>query len=68
MASEPVLDISRVLTRIASERITIPGPPTIYRAMLDHPDLQRYGTSPLRLALTGATSVPVELILRMCRE
>jgi len=33
-----VFDIDRTLDLVAQERITVlPGPPTIYQAMLDHP-------------------------------
>ena len=43
----------------------LPGPPAIYQTMLDHPDLTKYDTSTLRLAVTGAAAVPVEMIRRM---
>ena len=35
----PVFDVAKVLSLVEAERITVlPGPPTIYRSILDHPD------------------------------
>jgi acyl-CoA synthetase (AMP-forming)/AMP-acid ligase II len=66
---EPVFDVDRVLGSVAAERITmLPGPPTLYQSILDHPDRASYDLSSLRLAVTGAAAVPVELILRMRSE
>ena len=66
---EPVFDVDRVLERVAAERITmLPGPPTLYQSILDHPRRAAYDLSTLRLAVTGAAAVPVELILRMRSE
>jgi acyl-CoA synthetase (AMP-forming)/AMP-acid ligase II len=57
------------MQRIATERITmLPGPPTLYHSILDHPDFGSTDLSSLRLAVTGAAAIPVELILRMRRE
>jgi len=54
---------------VAAERITmLPGPPTLYQSILDHPRRADYDLSSLRLAVTGAAAVPVELILRMRSE
>ena len=39
----------------------LPGPPTIYQSILDHPRLADFDMSSLRLAVTGAAVVPVEL-------
>jgi len=64
-----VFDIDRTLDLVAQERITVlPGPPTIYQAMLDHPDRAKRDTSTLRLAVTGATTVPAVLVERMSAE
>jgi acyl-CoA synthetase (AMP-forming)/AMP-acid ligase II len=66
---EPVFDVDRVLDKVAAERITmLPGPPTLYQSILDHPRRASYDLSSLRLAVTGAAAVPVELILRMRSE
>lgn len=65
----PVFDIPSVMSRVEEERITmLPGPPTVYQTMLDHPDLASFDLSTLRLSVTGAAAVPVELIRRMRSE
>jgi HIP---CoA ligase len=67
--SRPVFDIDEVLDLIERERITVyPGPPTIYVSMLDHPGRAGKDLSSLRLAVTGATVVPVALVERMRAE
>jgi HIP---CoA ligase len=66
---EPVFDVDAVLATVARERITmLPGPPTIYLSILAHPDRARYDLSTLRLAVTGAAAIPVEMIVRMRNE
>jgi len=63
MVPEPVFDVDAVLARITEERISVlPGPPTIFRSLLDHPDRSRFDLSSLRLVVTGAAVVPVELV------
>ncbi len=62
-----VFDVPAVLKRITEEHITVlPGPPTLYQSILNVPD--RGDLSSLRLAVTGAAVVPVELIKRMRSE
>lgn len=64
-----VFDVPAVLARIAKDRVTVlPGPPTLYQTILGHPDLRQFDISELRLAVTGAASIPVELIRRMKDE
>jgi HIP---CoA ligase len=64
-----VFDAAKVLERIARERITLlPGPPTIYQMLLAHPERAQHDLSSLRLAVTGAAAVPVELVKRMRSE
>ena len=46
----------------------LPGPPTVYQSILDHPRVAEFDMSSLRLAVTGAAPVPVELIRRMRAE
>jgi acyl-CoA synthetase (AMP-forming)/AMP-acid ligase II len=65
----PVFDVPAVLERIAREKISVmPGPPTLYQSILAHPDREKYDLSTLRLAVTGAAAIPVELIHRMRDE
>lgn len=62
-------DPAAALRAIAEHRITVlPGPPTIYQTLLDHPDRDRHDLSSLRFAVTGAATVPVVLIERMQNE
>jgi acyl-CoA synthetase (AMP-forming)/AMP-acid ligase II len=69
MLPEPVFDVDRVLARVAAERITVlPGAPTIYHSILEHPDRARYDLSSLRVAVTGAADIPVDLIRRIRKE
>ena len=64
MVPHLVFDVPSVMARIPEERITmLPGPPAIYQTILNHPDLHRFDLSSLRLAVTGAASVPVELVV-----
>ena len=66
---EPVFDVDTVLATVDRERITVlPGPPTLYRSILDHPRRRDHDLSSLRLAVTGAAVVPVELVKRMRSE
>jgi acyl-CoA synthetase (AMP-forming)/AMP-acid ligase II len=66
---EPVFDVPAVLRRVAAERISVlPGPPTLYLSILDHPERTQHDLSSLRLAVTGAAAVPVEMIRRMRAE
>jgi acyl-CoA synthetase (AMP-forming)/AMP-acid ligase II len=64
-----VFDVDAVMTRAAEENISmLPGPPTVYQSILDHPRLAEFDMSSLRLAVTGAAAVPVELVRRMRAE
>jgi acyl-CoA synthetase (AMP-forming)/AMP-acid ligase II len=61
-----VFDPDTVLARIATERISVlPGPPTLYVSLLAHPGRASADLRSLRLAVTGAAVVPVELVRRM---
>ena len=62
-------DLDAVADLIEAERISvIPGPPTIYQTLLNHPSFDPARTGTLRLAVTGAAPVPVELVERMRNE
>jgi acyl-CoA synthetase (AMP-forming)/AMP-acid ligase II len=64
-----VFDVAAVLDRIGRERVTVlPGPPTLYQSILAHPDREKLDLSALRLAVTGAAVIPVELIYRMRQD
>jgi acyl-CoA synthetase (AMP-forming)/AMP-acid ligase II len=64
-----VYDPEAAMALAESERITVlPGPPTIYQTILDHPGRAARDLSSLRLAVTGAATVPVALVERMRQE
>ena len=69
MLPQPVFDVDRVLARIGTEGVTVlPGPPTLYQSLLDHPARGDHDLSSLRVAVTGAADIPVELIGRVDAE
>jgi acyl-CoA synthetase (AMP-forming)/AMP-acid ligase II len=69
MLPEPVFDVDRILARVGAEQVTVlPGPPTLYQSLLDHPDREAHDLSSLRVAVTGAADIPVELIRRVADE
>ncbi|HET9731145.1 MAG TPA: FadD3 family acyl-CoA ligase [Acidimicrobiales bacterium] len=64
-----VFDAGEATALIAREGITVlPGPPTIYHSLLQQPPDVRASLRSLRLAVTGAAAVPVELLRRMDEE
>jgi acyl-CoA synthetase (AMP-forming)/AMP-acid ligase II len=66
---EPIFEAGPVMARIAAERISVlPGPPTLYQTLLADPTRLAYDLSSLRLGVTGAAVVPVELVQAMSRE
>jgi acyl-CoA synthetase (AMP-forming)/AMP-acid ligase II len=65
----PVFDVPAVMALVARERITmLPGPPTVFQSILEHPDLASFDLSSLRLSVTGAAVVPVSVVRRMRDE
>ena len=61
-----VFDVPTVMADVARERVTVlPGPPTVYQSILEHPEFASFDLSSVRLAVTGAAMVPVEVIRRM---
>jgi acyl-CoA synthetase (AMP-forming)/AMP-acid ligase II len=69
MLPQSVFDLRRTLRVIRDERVTLlAGAPTIFQALLDAPGRGERDTSSLRLAVTGATIVPVALVERMQAE
>lgn len=64
-----VFDVPSVAARVAEEAITVlPGPPSVFQSILNHPDFDSFSLGSLRLSVTGAAVVPVELIARMRRQ
>ena len=63
---QAVFDPVAVLQRIGPDRVSVlPGPPALYQTLLARKDLGDYDLGSLRLAVTGAAVIPVELIHRM---
>ncbi|NHF62146.1 AMP-binding protein [Microcella pacifica] len=59
-------DPDQVLELIQSERISVlPGVPTIFTTLIDHPRLKEYDLSSLRFAIAGATAAPATLFRDM---
>src|SRR5262249_19257626 len=66
---QAVLDPAQVFERIPRDHVTVlPGPPTLYQTILNHPGRGDHDLSSLRLAVTGAAAIPVELVVRMRDE
>ncbi|HTG39524.1 long-chain fatty acid--CoA ligase [Sphingomonas sp.] len=58
----PRFDAGQVLAAIARTSATaLPGVPTMYRALLDHPALSRTDLSSLRICISGGAPLPAEL-------
>ena len=69
LVPQAVFDAAQAMRLVEAERITVlPGAPTIYQMILDHPERDGRDLSSLRLAVTGAAEVPVPLVERMRRE
>jgi HIP---CoA ligase len=61
-----VFDAGVVMQRVTEEHITVlPGPPTVFQSILEHPGRSEFDLSSLRLSVTGAATVPVEVVRRM---
>lgn len=66
---QAVFDVPETMRLVQSEQITVlPGAPTIYQSILDYPDRSGFVLDSLRVAVTGAATVPVVLIERMRSE
>jgi len=69
MIPQLVFDPGAAIRLIEKERVTVlPGAPTLYTSILDHPGRDAHDLSSLRLAVTGAAVVPVALVERMRAE
>jgi long-chain acyl-CoA synthetase len=59
----PRFDPGKALEIIQRDKVTIfQGVPTMYVAMLNHPERDSFDTSSLRLCLSGGASMPVEVM------
>ncbi|MGW0536089.1 FadD3 family acyl-CoA ligase [Streptomyces sp. NPDC003032] len=69
MIPQPVFNVDTVLANVAAERVSVlPGPPTLHQSILDHPSRDQHDLSALRLVVTGAAVVPLQLVERLRSE
>jgi long-chain acyl-CoA synthetase len=59
----PRFDAGKALEIIQRDRVAVfQGVPTMYIAMLNHPDRESFDTSSLRICISGGASLPVEVM------
>ncbi|WP_069165403.1 FadD3 family acyl-CoA ligase [Nocardia altamirensis] len=69
LVPQATFDVPATMRTVSEEKITVlPGPPTIYQTILDFTDRDDFDLSSLRVAVTGAATVPVVLVERMRSE
>lgn len=62
----PVFDVATVINQVEQNDITVmPGPPTLFQSILQHPELDPTRLSSLKKATTGAAVIPTQLIVDM---
>ena len=58
----PRFDAKQTLKAITRTKITaMPGVPTMYQALLDHPDIDKTDFSSLKVCVSGGAPLPMEL-------
>jgi len=58
----PKFELTQALEAIHRHRITaVPGVPTMYQAFLDHPKIESYDLSSIRVCISGGAPMPQEL-------
>jgi long-chain acyl-CoA synthetase len=61
----PKFELGQALKAIHRHRITaVPGVPTMYQAFLDHPRIEKYDLSSIRVCISGGAPMPAELKAR----
>ncbi len=59
----PRFEIEEVLNTIKNEQPTLfPGVPTMYIALINHPESEKYGIDAIKLCNSGSAPMPVELM------
>jgi len=65
----PTFEAAEVMRLVETEKITVlPGAPTIYLTLLADDRRSDFDLSSLRVAVTGAATIPVEMIKKMSTE
>lgn len=60
------LDVDALTRLVAAERVTfLPGPPTLFQTLLAEPSFDPAALASVRVSITGAASVPAQLIVDM---
>jgi long-chain acyl-CoA synthetase len=63
MSLVPRFDPTKVLEVIQRDRVTIfEGVPTMYIALLNHPAIDQYDLSSLRIGISGGAAIPAEVL------
>lgn len=58
----PKFDVETVLKTIEKQKPTLfPGAPTMYIALLNHPNLSKYDLSSIKVCISGSAPLPVEV-------
>lgn len=58
----PRFDVKQILELIQKEKPTVfPGAPTMYIALINHPDLEKYDLSSIEACISGSAPLPVEV-------
>lgn len=58
----PKFEAATVLKTIEKQKVTLfPGAPTMYIALINHPDIKNYDLSSIDACLSGAAPLPVEV-------
>lgn len=65
----PRFDLEEVLNTIKNEKPTMfPGVPTMYVAITNHPEAEKYGIDSIRMCNSGSAPMPVELLREFERK
>ncbi len=58
----PRFDINQILKTMGRLKPTVfPGAPTMYIAVINHPDVHKFDLSSIKICISGAASLPVEV-------
>ena len=64
-----VFDVAQVMASVSTHQINVmPGPPTLFQSIMDHPDFDPEKLATLAKATTGAAVIPTQLIEAMWRK
>lgn len=65
----PRFDLDEVLNTIKTEQPTkFPGVPTMYSALVNHPEAKNYGIDSIRICISGSAPMPIETMKEFERK